>query len=88
MFLNATQPMDGTFSLPITITLFRNGVATTLTKSITPPTGNTLVAAQITGQSVAVAAGDTLALQAASSSFSTDASFVPFGYVSVSLHCQ
>jgi hypothetical protein len=88
MFLAAGQSGFGNFGSPITITLFKNGVATTLTKGITPPTTNTLVSAQITGQSVSIAAGDTVALQATSTSFTTNGSFVPLATVSVSLHCQ
>jgi hypothetical protein len=37
---------------------------------------------------VSVAAGDTVALQATSTSFTTNGSFVPLATVSVSLHCQ
>jgi hypothetical protein len=88
MFLTSGQSGFGNFGSPITITLFRNGVATALTKAITPPTTNTLMSAQITGQSVSIAAGDTVALQATSTSFTTNGSFVPLANVSVSLHCQ
>jgi len=88
MFLTSGQSGFGNFGSPITITLFRNGVATALTKGITPPSTNTLASAQITGQSIAIAAGDTVALQATSTSFTTNGSFVPLATVSVSLHCQ
>jgi hypothetical protein len=88
MFLSAGQSEFGNFSSPITIKLFHNGVATALSSSVTPPSTNVLATAQITGQSVAFAAGDTVALQATSTSFTTDASFVPLANVSVSLHCQ
>lgn len=88
MFLTSGQSGFGTFSSPITITLFKNGTATTLTKAITPPSTNTLASAQITGQSVSIAAGDTVALQATSTSFTTNGSFVPLAPVSVTLHCQ
>jgi hypothetical protein len=88
MFLTAGQSGFGNFGSAITITLFRNGVATALAKSVLPPSTNTLTSAQITGQSVAVAAGDTVALQATSPSFTTNGSFVPIANVSVSLHCQ
>jgi len=88
MFLTSGQSGFGNFGSPITITLFRNGVATALTKGITPTSTNTLASAQITGQSVAIAAGDTVALQATSTSFTTNGSFVPLATVSVSLHCQ
>jgi hypothetical protein len=88
MFLTTGQSGFGNFGSAITITLFRNGAATALTKSILPPSTNTLTSAQITGQSVAIAAGDTVALQATSPSFTTNGSFVPLANVSVSLHCQ
>jgi hypothetical protein len=88
MFLTSGQSGFGSFSFPITITLFHNGVATTLTQAITPPSTNTLASAQITGQSVSIAAGDTVALQATSTSFTTNGSFVPIATVSVALHCQ
>lgn len=88
MFLTSGQSGFGNFGSPINITLFRNGVATALTKGITPTSTNTLASAQITGQSVAIAAGDTVALQATSTSFTTNGSFVPLATVSVSLHCQ
>jgi Collagen triple helix repeat (20 copies) len=88
MFLTSGQPGFGSFGSPITITLFHNGVATALAKAITPPNTNTLTSAQITGQSVAIAVGDTVALQATSTSFTTNQTFVPVATVSVSLHCQ
>jgi Collagen triple helix repeat (20 copies) len=88
MYVTAGQSGFGNFTSPITITLLHNGAATALTRSITPPSTNTLASAQITGQSVAIAVGDTVAVQATSPSFSTDASFVPFANVSVALHCQ
>jgi|GEM_PF-1234444 len=88
MYLTSGQSGFGSFSSPITITLFRNGVATALTRAVTPPSTNSLASAQITGQSVAIAAGDTVALQATSTSFTTNGSFVPLATVSVSLHCQ
>lgn len=88
MFLTSGQSGFGSFASPITITLFQNGVATTLAKAITPPSTNTLASAQITGQSVSIAAGDTVALQATSTSFTTNGSFVPIATVSVTLHCQ
>ncbi len=88
MFLTSGQSGFGSFGSPITITLFQNGVATTLAKAITPPSTNTLASAQITGQSVSIAAGDTVALQATSTSFTTNGSFVPIATVSVTLHCQ
>ncbi|WP_216843044.1 DNRLRE domain-containing protein [Granulicella sp. S190] len=88
MFLTSSLSAFGNFSSPITITLFHNGAATALSKGITPTSTNTLASAQITGQSISIAAGDTIALQATSASFSTNASFVPFANVSVSLHCQ
>jgi hypothetical protein len=88
MYLTSGQSGFGSFGSPITITLFQNGVATTLAKAITPPASNTLASAQITGQSVAIAAGDTVALQATSTSFTTNGSFVPLATVSVTLHCQ
>jgi Collagen triple helix repeat (20 copies)/TGF-beta propeptide len=88
MYVNSGQSEFGNFTSHITITLFQNGAATALTTTITPPTSNTLASAQITGQSVSFAAGDTAAVQATSTSFSTDASFVPIANVSVSLHCQ
>jgi hypothetical protein len=88
MFLTSGQSGFGNFGSPINITLFRNGVATALTKGITPTSTNTLASAQITGQSIAIAAGDTVALQATSTSFTTNGSFVPLATVSVSLHCQ
>jgi len=88
MFLTSGQSGFGSFGSPITITLFRNGVATALTQTITPPSTNTLASSQITGQSVAISAGDTVALQATSTSFTTNGSFVPIATVSVSLHCQ
>jgi len=88
MFLTAGQSGFGSFGSPITITLFHNGVATTLSRAITPPSTNTLASAQLTGQSVAIAAGDTVALQATSTSFTTNGSFVPLATVSVTLHCQ
>jgi hypothetical protein len=88
MYVTAGQSAFGNFGSPITITLLHNGAATALTRPITPPSTNTLVSAQITGQSVTIAAGDTVALQASSTSFSTNGSFVPFANVSVSLHCQ
>jgi hypothetical protein len=37
---------------------------------------------------VSIGAGDTVALQATSTSFTTNGSFVPIANVSVSLHCQ
>jgi len=88
MFLTSGQSGFGSFGSPITITLFHNGIATALTAAITPPATNTLASAQITGQSVSIAAGDTVALQATSTSFTTNGSFVPLATVSVSLHCQ
>jgi len=88
MFLTSGQSGFGNFGSPINITLFRNGVATALTKGITPTSTNTLASAQITGQSIAIAAGDTVALQATSTSFTTNGSFVPLATVNVSLHCQ
>lgn len=88
MFLTSGQSGFGNFSSPITITLFHNGIATALTAAITPPATNTLASAQVIGESVSVAAGDTVALQATSTSFTTNGSFVPLATVSVSLHCQ
>jgi hypothetical protein len=88
MFLSTGQSGFGNFTAPITIKLFRNNVATTLTSTIMPSSTNNLVLSQITGQAVVVAAGDTVALQATSPSFTTDGSFVPVANVSVSLHCQ
>jgi len=88
MFLTSGLSGFGSFGSPITITLFHNGVATALTKAITPPSSNVLASAQITGQSVSIAAGDTVALQATSPSFTTNGSFVPLATVSVTLHCQ
>jgi hypothetical protein len=88
MFLTSGQSGFGNFGSPITITLFRNGAATALTRAITPPTTNTLASAQITGQAVSIVASDTVALQATSTSFSTNGSFLPLANVSVSLHCQ
>jgi hypothetical protein len=88
MFLTAGQSAFGNFSSPITITLFHNGSAMSLTKAVIPQTGNTLASAQITGQSVSIAAADTVALQATGPSFTTDESFVPIANVSVSLHCR
>jgi hypothetical protein len=88
MFLTSGQSGFGSFGSPITITLFRNGAATALTSAITPPSANTLASAQITGQSVSIAEGDTVALEATSTSFTTNGSFVPIATVSVSLHCQ
>jgi hypothetical protein len=78
----------GNFTSPITITLFQNDVATTLTANIQPPTTDTLVMAQITGQSISVAVGDTIALQATSSSFTTGGGRGPYANVSVTLHCE
>jgi hypothetical protein len=88
MYLTSGQSGFGNFGSPITITLFHNGAATAITSAITPPSTNTLASAQITGQSVSIAAGDTVALQATSTSFTTNGSFVPLATVSVSLHCQ
>jgi hypothetical protein len=79
---------SGSFTSPIIITLFRNGSATALTQSITPPSGTNLVTASITGQSVAVSAGDTIAFQATSTSFSTNSTYIPFAQVQVTSHCQ
>jgi len=84
----ATGLSSGNFTSQITITLYQNGVATTLTDSIQPPATNTLVTAQLTGQSISVAAGDTLALEASSSSFSTNGGTGPYAIVSVTLHCE
>jgi hypothetical protein len=88
MFLSTGQSGFGNFSSPITIRLFRNNTATTLATSITPATTNALITSQATGQSVTIAAGDTVALQATSTSFTTDGTFVPQANVSVVLHCQ
>ena len=88
MFLTSGQSSFGNFGNPITITLFHNNVATSLTQSILPPSGATLASAQITGQSISIPAGDTVALRATSPSFTTNSSFQPIAIVSVSLHCQ
>jgi hypothetical protein len=90
LYLATSQSAYGNFASPITITLFQNGAPTTLTAMIQPATTDTLVTAQLTGQSVSVAVGDTVALQASSSSFYTGGgqSQGPFANVSVTLHCQ
>jgi hypothetical protein len=64
----------------ITVTLYDNGTATALTASGSSSTGT---AGNLTGQSVAAAAGDTIALQASGAGITTGQ-----GTIGVSIHCQ